>query len=87
MMSLIVETEIDDRMFQRVRSRPAGNQVGRMRRGQRGTTAAVWFRCIMKLELLVLVRMQPAQTAGVWRLGGERFQQGLKDAERDNKQQ
>jgi hypothetical protein len=30
--------------------------------------------------------MQPAQAAGVWRLGGEGFQQGLKDAEHNDKQ-
>jgi len=30
--------------------------------------------------------MQTPQTAGVWRLGGERLQQRLKDAERNNKQ-
>src|SRR5437660_12852917 len=31
--------------------------------------------------------MQTSQTAGVWRLGGEGFQQRLEDAERNNKQQ
>jgi len=30
--------------------------------------------------------MQTSQTAGVWRLGGERFQQRLEDAERKNEQ-
>jgi hypothetical protein len=30
--------------------------------------------------------MQPPQAAGVWRLGGEGFEQRLKDAERNNQQ-
>jgi len=57
-----------------------------MWRSQRRTAVATGFLGTTELQALVFVRTQPAQAARVWRLGGERFQQRLKDAERNNKQ-